>query len=327
MTQNLMTVQDLRTYFYTEEGIVRAVDGVDLQIPSGSIVGLVGESGSGKSVTALSIVKLVERPGKIVSGHVLLDGRDLLSLSEDEMRRVRGKEISMVFQDPMTSLNPVYSIQDQMEEPLLLHQNMNKRQARTEVLEMLRKVRIADPEKVARLYPHELSGGMRQRVMIAMALSCKPKLLIADEPTTALDVTLEAEILDLMKTLVREVGASVLLITHDIGIVAETCDSAAVMYAGNVVEYADVRELFANPRHPYTTALLNSIVNPRRRKQRLAVISGTVPNMLHPPEGCRFHPRCPFATGKCAEERGELSLVGPGHSVACSEHSRAVHAS
>jgi oligopeptide/dipeptide ABC transporter ATP-binding protein len=327
MTQDLLTVEELRTYFYTEDGIVRAVDGVDLQIPSGSIVGLVGESGSGKSVTALSIVRLVERPGKIVSGRVLFDGKDLLSLSEDEMRRFRGKEISMVFQDPMTSLNPVYSIQDQMEEPLLLHRNMERRQARAEVLEMLRKVRIADPEKVARLYPHELSGGMRQRVMIAMALSCKPKLLIADEPTTALDVTLEAEILDLMKTLVREVGASVLLITHDIGIVAETCDSAAVMYAGNVVEFADVGELFANPRHPYTTALLNSIVNPRRRKQRLAVISGTVPNMLHPPEGCRFHPRCPFATEKCAEAPGQLSLVGPGHSVACSQHSRDVQAS
>ena len=324
MTQNLLAIQDLRTYFYTEGGVVKAVDGVELQISHGSIVGLVGESGSGKSVTALSIARLIESPGKIVSGHVLLDGKDLLALSQDEMRRVRGKEISMIFQDPMTSLNPVYTIQDQMEEPLILHRNMGRREARAEVLEMLRKVRISDPDKVARLYPHELSGGMRQRVMIAMALSCKPKLLIADEPTTSLDVTLEAEILDLMKTLVREVGASVLLITHDIGIVAETCDSAAVMYAGNVVESADVGELFANPKHPYTTALLNSIVNPRRRKQRLAVISGTVPNMLHPPEGCRFHPRCPFATEKCAQAASERTVVSPGHLVACSLHSQDV---
>jgi oligopeptide/dipeptide ABC transporter ATP-binding protein len=326
MTQNLLTIEDLRTYFYTEDGIVKAVDGVDLQILSGSIVGLVGESGSGKSVTALSIVRLIERPGRIVSGRVMLDGRDLLALSQDEMRRARGKEISMIFQDPMTSLNPVYTIQDQMEEPLILHRNMTKHEARAEVLEMLRKVRIPDPDKVARLYPHELSGGMRQRVMIAMALSCKPKLLIADEPTTSLDVTLEAEILDLMKNLVREVGASVLLITHDIGIVAETCDSAAVMYAGNVVESADVGELFANAKHPYTTALLNSIVNPRRRKQRLAVISGTVPNMLHPPDGCRFHPRCPYATEKCAKATSERTLVSPTHSVACSLHDQDVKA-
>jgi oligopeptide/dipeptide ABC transporter ATP-binding protein len=326
----LLDVRNLRTYFHVMDGTVKAVDGVDFRIPRGGTVGLVGESGSGKSVTAHTIMRLIETPpGEIVEGEVWFEGRDLLGLSVDEMRDVRGDDIAMIFQEPMTSLNPVFTVGDQIAEAIKLHQKVSDREALNRAIESLRLVGLAAPERRAKQYPHEMSGGMRQRVMIAMALSCNPKLLIADEPTTALDVTIQAQILELLRSLQRELEMSVLLITHDLGVVAETADQVAVMYAGQVVEATGVRELFHATRHPYTAGLLASL--PRLRtagaaggrdgsnvtRDRLRVIPGQVPDPSRFPGGCRFHPRCPLAVERCRAEAPALRDVGGGHLARC----------
>jgi len=322
----LLSVEDLHTYFDTDEGTARAVDGVSFRVGQGRTLGLVGESGCGKSVTALSILRLVPSPpGRIVSGRMLFDGRDLLTLSEEEVRRVRGNRIAMIFQEPMTSLNPVFTIGSQIIEAIVLHQKASKTQARERTIELLRRVRIPAAEERVDSYPHQLSGGMKQRAMIAMALACTPDLLIADEPTTALDVTVEAQILDLLKELQADLGMSVLLITHDMGVVAETTDEVAVMYAGQIVESASTRALFARPRHPYTIGLFRSLPRLGGERRRLVAIPGTVPSPLHFPSGCRFHPRCFLFRGRqrCREEEPELRLMAPpgegepGHSSQC----------
>lgn len=313
----LLKINNLRTSFFTEAGEVKAVDGVSFSIKKGETLCLVGESGSGKSMTALSIMRLVPRPGRIIGGEVNYQGRALLKLSEREMRDIRGKEISMVFQEPMTSLNPVFTIGDQIMEAITLHQGLKKKEALDKAVEMLKLVGIPDPERRVRDYPNQLSGGMRQRVMIAMALSCNPGLLIADEPTTALDVTIQAQILELIRDLRERLGMSVLLITHDLGIVAETADKVAIMYAGEVVEYADVKTVFRSPSHPYTIGLLNS--TPKigaRAKERLIPIPGTVPSLIGLGEECRFKERCPVAEG-CPEGHPELVEVKEGHFVRC----------
>jgi peptide/nickel transport system ATP-binding protein/oligopeptide transport system ATP-binding protein len=314
----LLDIQDLKTYFFTEDGVVQAVDGVSFDIEPGQKVGLVGESGCGKSVTALSIMRLVpDPPGRIVEGKVLFQGRNLLDLNKEEMRRIRGASISMIFQDPMTSLNPVFTVGSQIDEAIQLHQGLEPVEAREKTIEMLNLVRIPNPDGVVEEYPHELSGGMRQRCMIAMALSCRPKLLIADEPTTALDVTIEAQILDLMDDLNDRLNTALLLITHDMGVIAEMCEKVAVMYAGTIVEMADVRTLFNDPQHPYTIGLLSSIPSIDIGREDLKIIPGAVPDLINPPSGCRFHPRCAFAKGICKRERPELVQVGNGHYVAC----------
>ncbi len=313
----LLEVKDLRTSFFTESGEVKAVDGVSFSIDKGETLCLVGESGSGKSMTALSIMRLIPRPGKIIGGEVIHLGRDLLRLSDREMRDVRGKEISMVFQEPMTSLNPVFTIGDQIMEAITLHQGLGKRDALVKVVEMLKLVGIPDSERRVHDYPNQLSGGMRQRVMIAMALSCNPGLLIADEPTTALDVTIQAQILDLIKGLRERLGMSVLLITHDLGIVAETADRVAVMYGGEVVEFTDVRTLFKNPSHPYTIGLLKS--TPKlgtKMKERLIPIPGSVPSLIGLAADCRFRDRCFKAEG-CSEGHPDLLEIEKGHFVRC----------
>ncbi len=317
----VLEVKDLKTYFFTREGIVRAVDGVSFEVGKGQALGIVGESGCGKSVTSLSIMRLVPYPGRVVEGQVILhrDGQavDLLGLSEEEMRHIRGNVISMIFQDPMTSLNPVLTVGFQVAEPLQVHLGLRPTEARQRALELLRRVGIPDAERRLDDYPHQFSGGMRQRVMIAMALACNPRLLIADEPTTALDVTIQAQILDLIMRLNRELGTAVILITHDLGVVAELCHRVVVMYAGRIVEAADADSLFNNPKHPYTVGLMGSV--PRlgpKVKERLKPIRGLPPNLLNPPAGCRFRPRCPHATAQCAEEPPTVS-VGPDHQVAC----------
>ena len=323
--QPLLAVEDLRTWFYTRDGIVRAVDGVSCAVYPGETLAVVGESGCGKSVTSLSILRLIASPpGKIVSGRLLFEGRDLLELSEDAMRAIRGNEISMIFQEPMTSLNPVFTIGHQIGETLELHQGMDRRRATARAIEMLQLVKIPEPERRVRQYPHELSGGMRQRVMIAMALSCNPKLLIADEPTTALDVTIQAQILDLMRELKAETGAAIILITHDLGVVAEMAQRVVVMYAGRKVEEAPVDALFARPLHPYTNGLLGSI--PRLaeaaeggERKRLVEIPGMVPSLKEVVPGCLFAPRCPHATARCAAEYPPLEEKSAGHWVACWE--------
>ena len=317
-TSRLIEVRNLSTYFFTQEGVVRAVEGVSFSIDKGETLALVGESGCGKSVTALSIMRLVPPPGRIVSGEVIFDGRDLLKLSEREMRRVRGGEIAMVFQDPMTSLNPVYTVGDQMVEAIKLHRGVSDKEAKEIAIEMLSKVNIPEPRVRFDEYPHQMSGGMRQRVMIAMALSCNPKLLIADEPTTALDVTTQAQILDLMRDLQGDFGMSILFISHDLGVVAEIADKVAVMYASRIVEYAGLEELFSNPKHPYTIGLLEC--RPRLgmpKTQKLYTIPGIVPDPLNHPPGCKFHPRCPQAGERCKEEEPPLTEVEDGHLVAC----------
>ena len=321
----LLEVEDLGTWFYTRQGIVKAVDGVDFQVASGETLAIVGESGCGKSMTALSLMRLIpDPPGRIVSGAVRLAGRDLLKLSEDEMRGVRGNEISMIFQEPMTSLNPVMTIGKQISEALILHRDMDRKQAMKRAIEMLELVRIPEPAQRAKEYPHQLSGGMRQRAMIAMALACNPKVLIADEPTTALDVTIQAQILELIVELQREFSAAVLLITHDLGVVAETAHRVIVMYAGRKVEEASVGELFARPLHPYTVGLMNSI--PRldlmrgqtdRSNERLQEIPGIVPPLFDLPSGCAFAPRCSRADDKCRSERPVYEEKQPGHWAAC----------
>ncbi|MGH7831756.1 MAG: ABC transporter ATP-binding protein, partial [Candidatus Binatia bacterium] len=298
----LIEVENLRTSFFTPEGEVKAVDGVSFAIREGETLGLVGESGCGKSVTALSIMRLVPSPGKIVGGEIHYRGRDLLKLNGEAMRKVRGNEISMIFQEPMTSLNPVFTIGNQIGEAIRLHQGLDKRETRQKTIEMLRLVKIADPEARVDDYPHQLSGGMRQRVMIAMALSCNPSLLIADEPTTALDVTIQAQILELMKELQDKLGMALLLITHDLGVVAEQADEVVIMYAGKVVERAQTRAIFGRPLHPYTVGLLNSLPGAGgQKKKRLEAIPGVVPSLLELPSGCHFRDRCFKAGGICAE--------------------------
>jgi len=317
-TDTLLSVRGLTTRFFTEEGVSCAVEDVSFQIPRGRTVALVGESGCGKTVTALSILRLVpDPPGRIVGGAVHLDGADLLALPEDRMRDVRGNRISMIFQEPMTSLNPVFTVGHQILEALMLHTKVDRDEGRRRTVEMLRKVGIPDPEQRVNEYPHQMSGGMRQRVMIAMALVCGPDLLIADEPTTALDVTIQAQILDLLRGLQEEVGMSVLLITHDLGVVAEMAHHVAVMYLGRIVEEADIRDLFDRPLHPYTVGLFRSRPTLQRR-QTLATIPGVVPSPLAAPAGCPFHPRCPLSDGaRCERERPPLESKRPGHAAAC----------
>jgi peptide/nickel transport system ATP-binding protein len=318
MNDSLLRVDDLRTEFLTDDGLVRAVDGVSFAMPRGKTLALVGESGCGKSVTALSILRLIAPPGRIAGGRILFDGRNLLDLPEPEMRRIRGNRISMIFQEPMTSLNPVFTAGDQVMEAILLHQGVPKAEARIRTIDLFDKVRIPSPELRVDEYPHQLSGGMRQRVMIAMALACGPKLLIADEPTTALDVTIQAQILDLLRDLQRDAGMSILLITHDLGVVAEMADHVAVMYASKIAEHADVNELFANPRHPYTLGLFKSKPKVGLAKGRpLTPIPGVVPNPLAFPPGCKFHPRCPYAEARCKTEEPALREIAPGHTAAC----------
>ncbi len=317
-TAPLLEVSDLRTYFHTEEGTVKAVDGVSFSLPRGRTLCLVGESGCGKSVTALSIMGLVAKPpGEIASGHVTFEGRDLLAMSRDQMNELRGNRMAMIFQEPMTSLNPAFTVGDQIAEGIQRHKRVGAREARAHAIEMLRRVRIPAAEQRVDDYPHRLSGGMRQRAMIAMALSLNPQLLIADEPTTALDVTIQAQILDLLRDLRAEFGMSLLLITHDLGVVAEIADEVAVMYAGHIVERTDAATLFRRPGHPYTIGLLASIPKLTEEQDELPVIEGVVPNPLSPPPGCRFHPRCPFADAKCRAEVPGLKEIAPGHQVAC----------
>lgn len=314
----LLDVVDLRTYFYTSEGLIKAVDGIDLNIPKGSTIGIVGESGCGKSVTSLSIMRLLPNPpGRIDGGKILLEGSDLLAKTEAEMRRIRGASISMIFQEPMTSLNPVLTIGKQITETIRLHNRVNKREAVRRAVDALRMVGIPSPERRVEEYPHQMSGGMRQRAMIAMALSCEPKLLIADEPTTALDVTIQAQILALMENLQKELGMAILLITHDLAVVSEVASKVYVMYAGKVVESAGTKALFRNPRHPYTIGLLGSIPRLDEDKERLCIIRGRVPNPLNMFSGCRFHPRCDAAIDVCREIEPEMQEIEPAHRVSC----------
>ena len=317
----LLDIRGLKTHFVTDDGVVQAVDGVDLSIGRGETVGVVGESGCGKTVTAMSVLKLIAiPPGKIVAGEILYQGRDLVPLNADEMDRIRAKDIAMVFQEPMTSLNPVYTVGEQIAEVVRRHEGLSRRAAQEKAVQMLRLVQIPNPEQRLHDYPHQFSGGMRQRVMIAMAISCSPKLLIADEPTTALDVTIQAQILELLADMKSRFGMAIMLITHAMGVVAETAQRVVVMYAGRVIEEAPVEQLFANPRHPYTQGLIRSI--PRidtaaTGKARLEAIPGVVPSLINPPPGCRFAPRCRFAMPACREAIPPLREVGAGHKVAC----------
>jgi peptide/nickel transport system ATP-binding protein len=314
----LLEVKSLRTSFFTEDGEVRAVDGVSFSVEPGKLMGLVGESGSGKTVSVLSIMRLLPESARIVGGQILFEGRDLTRLSEPEMRQVRGARIAMIFQEPMTSLNPVFTIGSQIAEAIRLHQKVSRSEARERTIEALRMVGIADPERRVDDYPHQLSGGMRQRVMIAMALSCNPRVLIADEPTTALDVTIQAQILDLIRELQSRLGLAVILVTHDLGIVAEYADDVTILYAARVMEQAPSAELFRHPMNPYTKGLLESIPGvDGARRRRLQAIPGTIPSALRPPPGCRFHPRCPIAIARCAEVEPPLEEKAPNHYVAC----------
>ncbi len=316
----ILRVRDLRTYFDTAQGVAKAVDGVNFEIRAGETIGVVGESGCGKSVTALSIMRLFPSPpGRIDGGEIWFKGTDLTKVGKKEMRRIRGCEICMIFQEPMTSLNPVYTVGEQVIEAIRLHQGLSKKEALQKAIEMFDLVGIASPERRVREYPHQLSGGMRQRVMIAMALSCRPSLLIADEPTTALDVTIQAQILELMNDLKSKLGTAILFITHDLGVIAETAQQVIVMYAGRVVEQADVTTLFGNPFHPYTQGLMGSIPSEQaiRTKSRLTEIKGVVPGLAALPPGCSFHPRCSKRIGACDNERPRLIEIEAGHRVAC----------
>lgn len=315
----LLDVRDLETHFYGEEGVTRALRGISFQVKRGETLGVVGESGCGKSITALSILRLLPKlTGKTVGGQIRFHGRDLLKLSEGEMRKIRGNRIAMIFQEPMTSLNPVHTVGRQIAEAVQIHTKTSWADALAKSQEMLRLVRIADPERRVNNYPHEMSGGMRQRAMIAMALACSPELLIADEPTTALDVTIQAQILRLIIDLKERIGTSVMFITHDLGVVAETCERVIVMYAGQIIEQASVIDLFARPTHPYTQALMRSVPDPRHcRRRRLPEIPGIVPNLRDPIVGCSFAPRCPFAIGICREKMPIMRDIGPDHAAAC----------
>ncbi len=323
MGEELLRVENLTTHFYTEEGIVKALDGVSFSIQKGEILGLVGETGCGKSVTATSIMRLIPvPPGKIVSGEIWFEGKDLLKLSEDQMRKIRGKDITMIFQDPMSSLNPVLRVGFQVLEAILAHFPIQLKEGMARVVELFKKVNIPDAEQSVSRYPHQFSGGMRQRVMIAMALSGQPKLLIADEPTTALDVSIQAQILTLIKRLQKEYNTSVLLISHDLGVIATMAQKVAVMYAGRIVEYGNVEQIFNNPLHPYTKGLLKAIPDLDEDREWLEVIPGSVPNLIYPPEGCRFHPRCAYVKDICKKEKPPLIEVEEGHKVACYEYSK-----
>ena len=319
MTEDIvLQVKDLQTYFYTEEGVMPAVDGLDFSLRQGETLAIVGESGCGKSVTSMSVLRLVPTPpGKILGGEILYKGEDLLKKSEKQMRSIRGNEISMIFQEPLTSLNPVFTIGRQITDILRLHQGMNKKQAREKAMEMLRKVRIPAPEKVIDDYPHQLSGGMRQRVMIAMALACNPGILIADEPTTALDVTIQAQIMHLLRDLKKESNTSIILITHDLGVVAEIAENVMVMYAGQAVEYAPVKPIFKEPLHPYTQGLLKSLPVLGEEKDSLYSIKGNIPSPKDYPKGCRFAPRCDQACEKCMLEPPPLVTLADGRKVRC----------
>jgi oligopeptide/dipeptide ABC transporter ATP-binding protein len=317
----LLDVRGLKTYFHVMDGTVKAVDGVDFSIPAGGTVGLVGESGCGKSVTAHTIMRLIDiPPGEIAAGEIWFDGRDLLKLSNSEMRHVRGGEIAMVFQEPMTSLNPVFTIGDQISEAVSLHNDVSKKEAVARAIESLKDVGVSAPERRVKQYPHELSGGMRQRAMIAMALSCNPKLIIADEPTTALDVTIQAQILELIKALQVRTGTALLLITHDLAVVAETVQTIAVMYAGRIVETGTVDQVLLAPQHPYTQGLLSSIPGVKKRGEALSVIKGVVPNPFRMPPGCKFQPRCPYAWDICAAGEPQLLATGSGQRSRCYLH-------
>jgi oligopeptide/dipeptide ABC transporter ATP-binding protein len=320
--QRVLEIRDLKTYFFTYEGVAKAVDGVTYQLAKGEPLGLVGESGCGKSVTALSILRLIPiPPGKIVGGEILFKGKNLIDLSEEEMRKIRGNRISMIFQEPMTSLNPVFTIGNQIQETIKLHQGLSKRDSLEKAIEMLRLVNIPSPERCVNQYPHELSGGMRQRAMIAMSLACNPEILIADEPTTALDVTIQAQILDLLNKLKEELGMAIILITHNLGVIAETVNRVLVMYAGKIVEEAKTKTLFENPQHPYTRGLLKSIPRlgdkVRHGKVRLSEIPGVVPSLYEIPSGCKFSTRCPSVMDICKEKEPELKEIEKGHFSAC----------
>ena len=314
----ILEVKNLKTSFFTYEGEVKALENVSFDISRGETLGLVGETGSGKSVTALSIVNLISSPpGKILGGKIIFEGENLLNYSEKEIRKIRGNKISMIFQDPMNSLNPVFKVGEQIIQVIKVHQNKKSAEARKIAIEMFKKVGLPDPELVLDKYSYELSGGMQQRIMIAIALSCNPDLLIADEPTTALDVTIQAQILDLIDKLKKDIDSSILLITHNLGVVARVCDKVAVMYAGNIVEYATVEQIFNKPCHPYTKGLLKAIPRKESRGKKLKIIKGKVPNLISPPSGCRFHPRCNFALPECSEINPPRKLVAEEHYVKC----------
>lgn len=317
MSKKVLEVKNLKTHFFTEKGIVKAVDGISFGIERGKTIGIVGESGCGKSITSLSVMRLISKPGRIIEGEILLDGVDLVKLPDDEMLKIRGNDISMIFQEPMTSLNPVFTIGDQISEVIILHQKLSKIEARKKSIEMLKLVGIPRGEQLIDEYPFQLSGGMRQRIMIAIALACQPKVLIADEPTTALDVTIQAQILELMNDLKSKLDTAIMLITHDLGVVAEMCDHVVVMYSGKVVEEGDVRTIFATPKHPYTIGLMNSVPKLTEESDKLDSIPGSVPNPLKLPTGCAFNPRCKFAIEECKVNQPVLMEMDEGHKVSC----------
>lgn len=318
LTEKLLQVEDLKTWFYVTDGIIKAIDGVTFDVNKGEVLGLVGESGCGKSVTARSLMRLVpDPPGKIVGGKVMFGDVDLLSISEEKIRKYRGSKIAMSFQDPMTYLNPVFRVGDQIAEALILHQGMGNEEASEQAIKLMEMVQIQDASQRAQDFPHQLSGGMRQRILLAMAISCNPQLLIADEPTTALDVIVQAEILDLLEDLKKKLKLSLILITHDMGVVAQLADRIAIMYAGRIMELSDVMTIFHNPKNPYTMGLLESLPRIEEEQDKLISISGDVPDLINPPSGCRFHPRCPHALSICRKEVPTLVQYGDGHVVAC----------
>ena len=315
---NLLEIRNLHTNFYIHAGVVQAIRGVDIDLDRGEAIGIVGESGSGKSVTMMSVLRLLDANGKVTEGSIRFDGKELTTMTDDQIRKIRGNEIGMIFQDPMTSLNPVYTIGTQLTEPLMEHRGMSRSQANVVAIEMMKKVGIPSPEKRLKQYPHEFSGGMRQRVMVAMALICEPKLIIADEPTTALDVTIQAQILELMKKLKDDTGTSIILITHDLGVVADVCSRINVMYGGTLVEKGSVDDIFYRPKHPYTVGLLNSVPNPKAgSKEKLIPIDGTPPDLIKPPTGCPFAARCDYTMKVCVKTRPPLFSVGEDHEAAC----------
>ena len=317
MVKKILKIEQLKTYFYTWAGIVKAVDGVSFEVNEGETLGIVGESGSGKSVTALSIIRIVPSPGKIVEGKIIYKGENLVEKKEKDLQDIRGKEIAYIFQDPATSLNPVFTIANQLVEVILRHQKITKKEALEKAIELFRLVEIPDPEIKIWNYPHQLSGGMKQRMAIARALASQPNLLLADEPTTNLDATIQAQILELMKNLKKKLGMSMIFITHDMGVVADIADRITVLYAGRVCETADTKTIFYNPKHPYTKALLTAVPSLILKTEKLAVIPGSIPNLIKPPTGCRFHPRCEYAQKYCTEKIPDLIEIEPGHKVAC----------
>jgi len=316
MDEKLLEISNLRTYFFTEAGVVKALDGMSLEVYKGQAVGLVGESGSGKSVTAQSVLRIVPRPGRIVDGSVKFEGEELLTKKEDEMRKLRGRKMAIVFQDPTTSLNPLYTVEKQLTDILMLHKDLSKDDASKQALHLLDRVGIQDPERRLKTYPHELSGGMKQRIAIARALACDPVLLFADEPTTNLDVTIQAQVLELLKQLQRELNMTMVMITHDMGIIADMTERVTVLYAGKVMEVADTQTLFKSPKHPYTEALLKAVPSVKQTRA-LEVIPGNIPNLIEPPTGCVFHPRCKYAKDVCVKKEPELERVEEGHYAAC----------